>query len=142
MKAIVVLCALVMCCLFSNGQDAIGKWTTVDDNTGKDRSVVEIFERQGKIFGKITKLYREPGEDPDPVCDECSKDDARHNKKVIGMEIIQNMIRSGNEYTEGNILDPENGKIYRCKLWVEENVLKVRGYWGPFYRTQTWKKVN
>ena len=58
------------------------------------------------------------------------------------MEIIKGMKKSGDEYSEGNILDPEVGKIYSCKLWIEGNDLKVRGYWGPFYRTQTWHKAN
>jgi uncharacterized protein (DUF2147 family) len=57
------------------------------------------------------------------------------------MEILQKMKKAGDEYSEGNILDPENGKIYRCKLWLENGDLKVRGYWGPFFRTQTWKRV-
>jgi uncharacterized protein (DUF2147 family) len=62
--------------------------------------------------------------------------------KVIGMEILQDLIKSGTEFTGGHILDPENGKVYRCKLWIEEGVLKVRGYWGPFFRTQTWKRES
>jgi uncharacterized protein (DUF2147 family) len=45
-------------------------------------------------------------------------------------------------YDEGDILDPEIGKIYRCKVWVEGNTLKVRGFWGPFYRTQTWQQAD
>ena len=58
------------------------------------------------------------------------------------MEILRDMVKNGAEYSEGNILDPESGKIYRCKMWTEEEDLKVRGYWGPFYRTQTWKPAN
>ncbi len=116
----------------------VGKWKTVDDNTGKIKSIVEIFERNGLLFGKVVKLI-DPA-DPDPVCNKCPGDDERHGKKIIGMEIIKNMTRSGDEYTEGHILDPEEGKVYRCKMWMEEGQLKVRGYWGPFYRTQTWKK--
>lgn len=116
----------------------IGKWKTIDDNTGKERSIVEIFEKGGKVFGKITKLYREKGEDPDPICDECEEEDDRYKKKIIGMEIIRDMIKDEGELTEGTIMDPDNGKIYRCKIWVEGNELKVRGYLGPFYRTQTW----
>ena len=119
----------------------IGKWKTVDDNTGEIKSIVEIFERGGKVFGKIIRIFPEPGEDTDPVCDQCSEDDARYKKKIIGMEIIQNMLKSGAELSDGDILDPEVGKVYKCKIWLEGNDLKVRGYWGPFYRTQTWKKA-
>lgn len=116
----------------------IGTWKTIDDETGKEKSVVEIFERGGKVYGKITKLFREKGEDPDPTCLECDEDDDRYKKKIIGMEIIKDMKKVGSELAEGTILDPNNGKVYRCKIWVEGSELKVRGYLGPFYRTQTW----
>jgi uncharacterized protein (DUF2147 family) len=56
------------------------------------------------------------------------------------MEILKELVRNGEEFTNGHILDPENGKVYRCKLWIEGKVLKVRGYWGPFFRTQTWRQ--
>jgi uncharacterized protein (DUF2147 family) len=125
----------------ASGQSITGKWKTIDDNTGEERSIVEIYEKDGKVFGKIIKLFRKAGEDPDPICDDCDSDDPRYKKKIIGMEIISDMVRSGDEYDEGNILDPENGKIYRCKLWIEGKDLKVRGYWGPFFRTQTWKRA-
>jgi uncharacterized protein (DUF2147 family) len=127
--------------LLANAQTSVlGKWKTVDDETGEEKSVIEIFERNGKVFGKIVKIFTQ--EDPDPICEECPADDPRHRKKIIGMEIIQNMEKVGNEYSQGSILDTQDGKIYRCKLWTEDEKLKVRGYWGPFYRTQTWKKVH
>jgi uncharacterized protein (DUF2147 family) len=119
-----------------------GRWTSIDDNTGQERSVIEITERAGKFFGKVVKIYSKPGEDPDPVCNKCADDDSRFNQKVIGMEILKELVKEGDEYTKGHILDPENGRVYRCKLWIEGNVLKVRGYWGPFFRTQTWRQTT
>ena len=77
-----------------SAQSIVGKWKTIDDNTGKERSVVEIYEKDGRFFGKIIQLFREPGEDPDPVCDECKG--AKKNKKIIGMEIATTKISSGN----------------------------------------------
>jgi uncharacterized protein (DUF2147 family) len=59
-------------------------------------------------------------------------------KPIVGLEIIRNMEKDGDEYEDGDILDPENGKVYRCKLWVEEGKLRVRGYISFLYRTQTW----
>jgi uncharacterized protein (DUF2147 family) len=120
----------------------LGKWKTIDDNSGEVKSNIEIFDRDGKIYGKILKIFPSEGKDPDPVCNECPEDDPRYKKKIIGMEIIKDMKQSGSEYGEGNILDPEEGKVYRCRIWLEGEDLKVRGYWGPFYRTQTWKRVN
>ena len=119
----------------------LGKWTTIDDNSGEPRSVVEIIEKGSKVFGKVVKIYTKPGEDTDPVCAKCAKDDERFNKKVIGLEIIQDMKWSNKELSDGSILDPESGKVYRCSIWLEGNNLMVRGYWGPFFRTQIWKKV-
>jgi uncharacterized protein (DUF2147 family) len=123
-----------------NAQDIFGKWKTIDDNTGKPRSVVEITKKDGKAYGKILKLFREPGEELDPICDECT--DSRKDQKVIGMTIITEMELDGDEWDDGEILDPENGKIYDCKLWLEEGKLKVRGYVAFFYRTQTWYPAN
>jgi uncharacterized protein (DUF2147 family) len=121
--------------------DIVGKWKTIDDDSEKEKSIVEITERNGKIYGKIIKLFREPGEDPDPICDQCDLDDARYKKKVMGMEIIKDLIKSDDVYEDGTILDPKNGEVYRCKIWRDGNDLMVRGYIGPFFRTQPWKKV-
>jgi uncharacterized protein (DUF2147 family) len=123
-------------------QDVKGKWKTIDDETQEPKSIVEIFERDGKLFGKIVKLFRKPGEDQDPVCDECDEDDPRYLKKIIGMEIMREMVPAEGEYSGGDILDPNKGKVYSCKIWIEGKDLKVRGYWGPFYRTQTWLRAQ
>ena len=131
---------LLLSCNLSLFSQITGKWTSIDDNSGQPRSVIEITERTGKFFGKVIKIYSKPGEDPDPTCDKCSEDDPRFNQKVIGMEIMKELIKEGEEFTNGHILDPENGKVYRCKVWLEGKVLKIRGYWGPFYRTQTWRQ--
>lgn len=134
-----LLAGLLFMSVFCGAQPVIvGKWITIDDETNETKSVVEIFERNGKVHGKIIKIFSD--DDPDPVCDKCPQDDDRYLKKIIGMEIIKDMRKAGDEYVDGNILDPEDGKVYRCKLWLEGSQLMVRGYWGPFYRTQTWRK--
>ena len=122
--------------------DVVGKWKTIDDASGDARSIVEIVELDGKIHGKIIKIFPRPGKDPDPVCNKCQEDDPRFKRKIIGMEIIRNLQKDGKEYGGGDILDPENGRVYRSKIWVDGKVLKVRGYWGPFYRTQTWQRAD
>jgi uncharacterized protein (DUF2147 family) len=123
------------------GQSISGKWKTIDDSSGKEKSIVEIFEKEGKFYGRVVRIFVEKDEDPDPVCDKCPEDDARYKKKIIGMEIIRGLSKSGDRFEDGDILDPEVGKIYKCRLWLEGKDLKVRGFWGPFYRTQTWKRV-
>jgi uncharacterized protein (DUF2147 family) len=137
----IILTVFCISAVASAQSSIVGKWKSVDDNTGDPRSVVEILEREGKIFGKIIKLFPKPEEDPDPICDKCDPEDARFNKKIIGMEIIMEMTKDDDEYSGGSILDPEVGKVYRCKVWLEAGKLKVRGYLGPFYRTQTWLKA-
>ncbi len=120
--------------------DIFGKWKTIDDETGKAKSVVEITERDGKAYGTIVKLFRSADRDQDPVCEECT--DHRAGKKIIGMEIITGMEPDGDEWEDGEILDPENGKTYDCKIWVENGKLQVRGYVAFLYRTQTWLPVE
>ncbi|MBR10171.1 MAG: hypothetical protein CMP48_21080 [Rickettsiales bacterium] len=121
-----------------NAQSIAGQWKTIDDETGKPRSIVEIEERDGKYYGKIVKLFREAGEEQDPVCDECPG--KKKNQKIIGMEIITDMepVKGENVFEEGEILDPESGNVYDCKLWIEDGKLMVRGYVMFLYRTQTW----
>jgi uncharacterized protein (DUF2147 family) len=122
--------------------DIRGKWKTIDDETGEEQSIVEIYEKAGKLFGKITKIFPAEGEELDPICDLCPDD--RKNEKIIGMEIIRDMQWNAEvgEYEDGKILDPQDGKTYDCVIWKEGDELKVRGYVAFFYRTQTWKKVN
>jgi uncharacterized protein (DUF2147 family) len=114
----------------------LGLWKTIDDETERPRSIVRVYERGGKVHGDIVKLFREPDEVQDPVCDEC--DGEREGQRVLGMNILWDLEADGDEYKGGRILDPANGKTYRAKLWLEEGDLRVRGYLGPFHRTQTW----
>lgn len=134
-----ILSLALIACLGSMGQSAVGTWKTIDDETGREKSIVEITERDGKLYGKIVELFRLPTEDQDPVCDDCEDD--RKDQKVLGMEIVRDMEQDGDEWEDGTICDPKDGKIYDCKLWVDEddpNKLQVRGYVLFFYRTQTW----
>lgn len=126
-----------------NAQGVVGQWKSIDDETGKAKSVVEIYEKNGKIYGKIIKLFRDANEDQDPSCVECTGADK--GKKIIGLEIIKGLEKDGGEYDDGTILDPENGKIYDCKIWVnpeKPTTLNVRGYVAFFYRTQYWQRYS
>lgn len=140
-KALKFGMALMAVLLFSvgaNSQTITGKWKTIDDETGEAKSIVQIWlSDDGMYYGKIMKLFDESKKDN--VCDKCDKSDPRYNQKVVGMKIIMKMKKTGdNEYTEGTILDPNNGKVYKCKLFREGDNLMVRGYIAFLYRTQTW----
>ena len=121
-----------------------GVWKTIDDATGKEKSLVRIVETNGVYSGKIEKLL-DPSSPQDATCKDC-KDD-RKDKPVIGMTIIRSVKAHADDKTVfdgGDILDPNNGKVYRVRLrpFDDGKKLEVRGYLGPFYRNQTWLRVE
>jgi len=120
-----------------------GYWRTIDDETHKPKSIVNIYTQDGKLYGKIVKLFRAPTEEQAPLCDKCT--DELKDKPVIGMRILWDLVQDGGEWTGGHILDPNNGKIYKSKLEVVEGggQLEMRGYIGfsLIGRTQTWERV-
>ena len=119
----------------------IGKWKTIDDSTKEAKSIVEIYKLNNEYFGKITTILNEA--DKDKVCIKCKGVDK--NKPIEGLVIIKKLSKDDTMYVDGTVTDPENGKTYTCKIWLDENnkdVLNVRGYIGFFYRTQKWKRVN
>lgn len=118
-----------------------GTWKTIDDKTGEAKSHVEIYEKDGKFYGKISKLLRKP---TDTVCEECPG--KKKNKPLVGMVILDGLEPYKDYWRNGTILDPESGNEYGCSIWFEngnKNELKVRGkHWTGLYRTQTWYKVE
>ena len=135
--------ALLLCCAALNASAAdspLGVWRTIDDQSGKEKSLVRITEVNGELHGTIEKLFRNPNEEQHPNCDKCTGE--KKNKPVIGMTILTGLKLKDGEYAGGEILDPANGKIYRCKMWTSEGgkKLNVRGFIGVALlgRTQVW----
>lgn len=120
----------------------VGLWRTIDDKSGKERSLVRVSEANGQLQITIERLFREPGEEPNPVCEKCSGE--KKNKPVTGMQIGSGMKKDGEVWSGGEILDPENGKTYKCKVWLEDKgrKLHVRGFIGVSVlgRTQVWAR--
>lgn len=117
-----------------------GKWKTIDDETGQEKSIVEIFKKSdGKYYGKVTQLLIKPA---NPNCVDC-KDD-RKNKPILGMEVVRGLSKEGSEFTGGTITDPKTGKTYKCTITRSGDKLNVRGYIGfsLIGRSQTWHKVK
>ncbi|MDF3835571.1 DUF2147 domain-containing protein [Cupriavidus basilensis] len=119
-----------------------GAWKTIDDTTGKPRGLVEISERNGVYSGKLVKSFVESDGKP-KVCEKCT--DSRRDQPIMGMTIITGLRKTGdNEWSGGEILDPESGKVYKTKMSLAEdgNRLNVRGYIGISLlgRTQTWER--
>ena len=127
----------------------VGTWKQIEDqgvNKGKAASYIGIFENNGVYFGKITKLLLDS---PDKVCDKCTG--ALKNKPLVGMIILKDMKKTGNvdkelgpEYAGGTIFDPDNDKTYKCKMWLKDDVLTVRGYIGIslFGRSSQWFRLK
>ncbi len=141
LSKVLLIVAGVMFFAQLSAQDIVGLWKTIDDKTNKPKSVVKIYKYQkdGKYYGKIVKLFKEPGEDPNPKCDKCRG--SKHNKPIIGMVILSGLEKVGpNEWDHGRILDPESGNVYDVKMWIEDGKLHVRGYmgWSLIGRSQVW----
>lgn len=121
----------------------VGRWRTVDDKTGHAKSVVEISETNGELSGKVVEIL-ESAYGPDPVCVPCQGD--RKDKPVKGMTILWGVRQNADGWTGGNILDPENGKIYDVLLRPLDGGkrLEVHGYLGVTLvgRSQKWERVN
>ena len=135
----------IFLCVFLVGhllgaQSVVGKWKTVDGVSGEQKSIVEIFERDGKIFGKIIEILNP--EDKNALCEKCEGNEK--NQPVLGLELIKNMVPDGKYYRKGTIFDPEHGKKFRCRLALtaDPNVLQVRGYVAFLYATQYWLRVD
>mgnify|MGYP001210438130 CR=1 FL=1 len=120
-------------------ESPVGLWKTIDDDGQTEKSYVQITEKDGTLSGKVVRLLQKP---QDTLCEECTGE--RKDQPIVGMEIMWGLTKEedGKTYTGGKILDPDNGKEYRCKIWREGDTLKVRGYIAFLYRTQTWFLVK
>lgn len=118
----------------------IGLWKNLDDVTGKPRALIRIVDQDGELQGRIEKIFFEPGEDQHPKCIKC--EGALKDQPTLGMLILSGFSAMGSEYTNGKILDPNNGKLFKSRMTLEEDGKKlvVRGYIGiPLMgRSQTW----
>ncbi|QIK54828.1 DUF2147 domain-containing protein [Dysgonomonas sp. HDW5B] len=124
-----------------NAQSVIGKWKTFDDATGDAKSIVEITEKDGKIYGKVIEILNP--EKKNAKCNNCP--DSDKDKPVLGLYVIKGLSKDGKEYSNGKILDPSSGKLYKCTVSLDGNdKLKVRGYVGisAFGRNQIWTRVK
>lgn len=128
-------------CFQINAQTIFGKWKTIDDATGHAKSIVEIYEKGGKVYGKVVDILN-PSQ-RNKVCDKCENENK--GKPVLGLQIITGLQKDDDEYNGGKILDPESGNLYKCILKLKEkDKLDVRGYMGfaLIGRSQTWIRVK
>jgi len=128
------------CTAFAQTSSPVGLWKTIDDKSGKPKAMIRITENGGEYRGKIERLFREAGEDPNPKCDKCSGE--LKGQQMIGMTMLTGLKQDGDEYTGGRILDAEIGEEYKSRLKLIDGgkKLNVRGYIGiPMIgRSQVW----
>lgn len=141
MKISVLFTFLMFLGTYVFGQSPVGTWKTIDDETGKEKSYVEIFEKDGKYYGKVTKILTKGKENS--KCDKCSGD--LKGKPILGMVVLSGLKKDGSEWSGGKIVDPNSGKEYKASMKLNgKDKLDVRGYVGISLvgRTQTWHKVK
>jgi uncharacterized protein (DUF2147 family) len=121
-----------------------GLWKTYSDRTGEADGLVRIVEVSGEFIGRVEKVLSPPSDTPNPLCESCRGE--LRNQPVVGMTILRGVRRGPDGYTEGTILDPDDGENYRCTLTLKEagRRLEVRGFIGVplFGRPQAWTRVE
>ncbi len=121
-------------------QSPVGLWKTIDDESGEAKSQIKIYKEDGKLYGKVEKILKKSSQ---THCEKCPE--PHTGKPIKGLRVIWDLEKSGDEWTDGEIMDPVKGKIYRCTITMDgKDTLKVRGYLGfsAFGRTQEWSRVN
>lgn len=138
-RALAVLAATAFWSLRTEPITPVGRWKTIDDKTGRPKAIVVIYEENGRLFGRVEATLDPNGK---KVCDLCK--DERKNRPIVGMVILRNLAVHGEEYSGGDILDPDNGSIYRCKVRLQDGgrQLSVHGFIGISLlgRSQVWTR--
>ena len=139
---ILLLGAFVLFSFTVQSQSIFGKWKTIDDRTGKPKAIINIYKKDGLMYGNVVEILEKGREEA--LCIKC--DDERKDQPIVGMTIID----AAKEHDDGKwkgktLFDPEQAMTFRCKIWLNPdnlNELKVRGYLAFIYRTQTWLRVE
>ena len=126
---------------FAQKSSVLGHWKTIDDKTGKALAIINIYEKDNELYGKVVEILDPKGKNK--LCENCPGKDK--GKPYLGLVVLKGLKKHGHEYSGGKILDPLNGDFYKCYITLEnENKLKVRGYIGfaIFGRTQYWHRTQ
>lgn len=142
MKKLVLTTASLLFMVFAFASSPIGVWKTIDDATGEEKSHLEIYQaKDGTLQAKVLKILT-PGKE-NANCEDCKGD--KKGKPITGMVVMEGMSQKGGKWRGGTILDPENGKVYKCQMELKgDNELDVRGFIGMALigRTQTWHRLK
>lgn len=140
MLAITLTTALTCSIARADDTSPVGLWKNIDDVSGKSRALIRITETNGTLQGTVEQVFPAPSEDQNPKCVKC--EGALKNAPIVGLQILSGLKKDGDDYADGQILDPESGELYRSKLHLLDGgrKLNVRGYIGISLlgRSQTW----
>ena len=141
MKKILITILSIFFITTGFSQTIFGAWNSFDEETNRLESVIEVYEKNDQAFAKITKITN--SENQSAICINCSGE--RKDAPILGMNILTGLKKDGDEWSGGKILDPKNGKEYKCYIkLIDNNTLKLRGYIGisMFGRTAIWKRAE
>lgn len=122
-------------------QEVPGEWKMYNEQTGEVRSIVKVFKKNDTLYGRVLRIMDEKNRDD--LCVKCNGEDK--NKKIEGLVLLKDFVKEGDAYVDGTITNPDNGKVYTSKIWMDKNnpnLLNIRGYIGIFYKTLTWERVE
>lgn len=141
MKKIALTSLLIVLTSIINAQSIFGKWNSINEETNEIDSVVEVYEESGKAYAKIVEIKDFNAKDA--ICDLCEGDNK--NVPILGLNILTGLEKNDEEWSGGSILDPRNGKVYKCYIkLVNKDKLKIRGYIGISLigKTAYWERVK
>ncbi|MBN2618117.1 MAG: DUF2147 domain-containing protein [Spirochaetales bacterium] len=138
-KILLLVMVLSLSASIFSAEKITGLWKSIDDTTGLVKSVSIIYEKSGKVYGRLLVTYEDDGSLSDP---NLKTTQVVGEPTYTGLDFIWDMTDSGKKWSKGKILDPLPGKIYSCDMWIEGGNLIVRGKIGPFGRSQTWVPVT
>jgi len=130
MKKILFSMALMLIAANGFAQDILGTWLTEAGD-----AKVEIYQSGNTVNGKIVWLAKGP-----ETKDIHNTDEKLRSRKLMGVNILSGLTKKKEKWEGGKIYNPKNGKSYKCSIWLEGKELKVRGYIGFLFETQTWER--
>ncbi|AUC84468.1 DUF2147 domain-containing protein [Polaribacter sp. ALD11] len=140
MKKLLFTLLFVVISISINAQTIFGKWNSKNDDGNVD-SVLEIYKKDGKAYAKVVEIMNPARKKA--LCVDCEGE--YKDKPILGLNILSGLKKDGDEWSDGQIIDPRNGKVYKCYIkLVKPNKLKLRGFIGlsVFGKTNYWERVK
>lgn len=132
MKKVLLLLGMMSLSLSAMAEGVFGFWKTIDDETNEPKSIVQIYEYQGKVCGRVVELLQNPG----------AKAELPGSPAIKGLDIIWDLSKDGDKYKGGKVLDPQKGKVYDAQIWLEGGKLVLRGSLFGIGRKQVWQPAK